>query len=91
MVARFDPGSSASASRRGRGREAIALRYVRAEPLIVPKRTLAGNGFERVDTRVLQVIYAVEAPHPPLHPGQVLDVFIREADPVLEPGAKGER
>jgi hypothetical protein len=40
---------------------------------------------------VLQVIYAVEAPHPPLHPGQVLDVFVREADPVREAGVTDGR
>jgi hypothetical protein len=36
---------------------------------------------ERTDTRVMQVIYAVDAPTgAPLLTGQVLDVFIERAD-----------
>jgi len=52
------------------------LRFVRVEPFVVPKRSLTGDSTERVDTRVLQVIYRVERGDLPLFVGQQLDVFI---------------
>jgi HlyD family secretion protein len=58
-------------------RSEYQLRFVRVEPYVVPKKSLTGENTERVDTRVLQVIYAVENPDPPLYVGQQLDVFIQ--------------
>ena len=55
------------------------------EPLLKPKRTLTGDGAERVDTRVLEVIYALDGAGFDAHVGQQLDVFI-QAQP---PGGKG--
>ena len=52
------------------------LRFVRFEPFVVPKRSLTGDSTERVDTRVLQVIYRVERNDLPLFVGQQVDVFI---------------
>lgn len=52
------------------------LSFVRFEPLVVPKRALTGDSAERVDTRVLQVIYRVDRKDAPLFIGQQLDVFI---------------
>jgi hypothetical protein len=43
---------------------------------VVPKRSLTGDSTERVDTRVLQIIYKVERDDLPLFIGQQLDVFI---------------
>jgi hypothetical protein len=43
---------------------------------VIPKRSLTGDSTERVDTRVLQIIYRVERDDPPLFVGQQLDVFI---------------
>lgn len=47
----------------------------------MPKVSLTGINVERVDTRVVQVIYAVDAGSPllyekPLLAGQLVDVFI---------------
>lgn len=78
-VPRFRPGASAKAYVRGYPRYEYNLRFIRIDPYIVPKRSLTGENTERVDTRVLQVIYAVENPEPSLYVGQQLDVFI-EAD-----------
>lgn len=68
-----------------RGNAAIStpLRFVRFEPLVVPKRSLTGDSTERVDTRVLQVIYAFDKAALPVFVGQQMDVFI-EADAVGE-------
>ena len=43
---------------------------------MIPKKSLSGDSTERVDTRVLQVIYRVEDPSLPLFVGQQMDVFI---------------
>lgn len=59
----------------------IPLRFVRLEPFIVPKVSLTGVNVERVDTRVVQVIYAIDPRHPLVQEkkvlvGQIVDVFI---------------
>lgn len=77
---RVMPSAAAEARLRGDARKRATLRFVRFEPLVIPKRSLTGDVTERVDTRVLQVIYAVtEAPDAPLFVGQQVDVFIAAA------------
>ena len=49
---------------------------MRIEPYVVPKKSLTGDNTERVDTRVLQVIYAIDTTGKRLFVGQQLDVFI---------------
>jgi hypothetical protein len=50
---------------------------VRVEPYVIPKQSLTGDNSERVDTRVLQVIYALpEKMASPLYVGQQMDVYI---------------
>src|SRR5215472_7779455 len=44
--------------------------------LVLPKKSLTGDSTERVDTRVLQVIYRIEENSFPLFVGQQMDVFI---------------
>jgi hypothetical protein len=45
------------------------------EPRLIPKRNLSGDTAERVDTRVLQVIYRV-ADREAVYDGELMDVFI---------------
>ena len=61
-----------------RGNQAIntPLKLVRFEPYVLPKKSLTGDSTERVDTRVLQVIYALERPGLPIHVGQQMDIFV---------------
>ena len=47
------------------------------EPYVVPKRNLTGDSLERVDTRVLQLIYEFDRPKFPVFVGQQVDVFIQ--------------
>ena len=53
-----------------------SLRFARIEPYVVPKRSLTGDSTERVDTRVLQVLYAFDGGTLPIYVGQQMDVFI---------------
>jgi hypothetical protein len=71
------PNEPAVAFLKGDTRNPIPLRFVRIEPYVVPKKSLTGDSSERVDTRVLQIIFELERPATPLYVGQQMDVFIR--------------
>jgi multidrug efflux pump subunit AcrA (membrane-fusion protein) len=73
---RLKRGASATGSLRGNSELKSKLSFVRVEPYVVPKRSLTGESTERVDTRVLQVIYKVEDANFPVFVGQQMDVFI---------------
>jgi multidrug efflux pump subunit AcrA (membrane-fusion protein) len=80
---RVRPDADAVGHLRGNAELETPLRFVRFEPFVVPKKSLTGDATERVDTRVLQVIYRVEGTDHRLFVGQQLDVFI-EAEPEEE-------
>lgn len=61
---------------RGNSAIKVPLTFVRYEPYVVPKLTLTGNTAERVDTRVLQLIYRFDRKELPIYMGQVMDVYI---------------
>jgi multidrug resistance efflux pump len=69
--------SPAIARLRGNPAIAVALSFVRFEPYVLPKRSLSGDTTERVDTRVLQAIYAFHPNDFPAFVGQQVDVFIK--------------
>jgi multidrug efflux pump subunit AcrA (membrane-fusion protein) len=73
---RFDPNGKAVAVLRGGKRVEYPIRYVRTVPVVIPKKTLTGDNAERIDTRVLQLIYTFNEPNPGVLPGQVLDVYV---------------
>lgn len=65
---------------KGDTKNPLPLKFIRVEPYVVPKKSLTGDSTERVDTRVLQIIYEMARPAVPLYVGQQVDVFIqREA------------
>ena len=75
---RYEKGSPAMAFVRGNSSICFPLKFVRVEPLVVTKRALTGDTAERVDTRVLQVIYEFECDENlPVYLGQILDVYIK--------------
>ncbi len=71
------PGSPGVAYLKGSTKQSIPLTFVRIEPYIVPKKALTGASTERVDTRVLQIIYRFDLPPFPVYAGQQVDVFIQ--------------
>jgi len=73
---RVKAGCAAVAFIKGSRHEAIPLRFIRIEPYILPKRSLSGDSAERVDTRVLQVIFRFQPSGVPLYVGQQMDVFL---------------
>lgn len=56
------------------------IKFVRVEPLLVPKQQISGNSRELVDTRILEVIYSVDDKKPDLFVGQKVDVFIKASE-----------
>ena len=76
---RVRANSPAVAYLRGNNEISTPLKFVRFEPYVIPKVSLTGEPTERVDTRVLQVIYRIEGRDPPIFAGQQMDVYI-EAD-----------
>lgn len=78
---RVDAGAPAEASVRGNSQLKTPLEFVRIEPYVVPKRSLTGESTERVDTRVLQIIYRFKPGAIPVYVGQQMDVFI-QAKPI---------
>ena len=75
-AARVRPDAPATAALRGDASIRSPLRFVRIEPLVIPKKSLTGDSAERVDTRVLQVLYQIERSDPRFFVGQQMDVFI---------------
>ncbi len=71
------PNEPAVAFLKGDTKNPIPLRFIRIEPFVVPKRSLTGDTAERVDTRVLQIIFELDRPQTPLYVGQQMDVFIQ--------------
>jgi len=68
-------GALAKVSPRGAAGRQVEATFVRAEPQVVPKRQLTNSASERVDVRVLQLIYAL--PESELfRVGQQVDAFI---------------
>src|SRR4051812_41749851 len=80
---RLHTDSPAKAFVRGNRDLSTDLKFVRVEPYVVPKKSLTGESTERVDTRVLQVLYSFQPRQAglPIYVGQQMDVFI-EAPPV---------
>jgi RND family efflux transporter MFP subunit len=73
---RVRAGCTAVAFLKGSREKAIPLEFVRIDPYILPKKSLSGESTERVDTRVLQVIFRFKNPDFPVYVGQQMDVFI---------------
>ena len=77
-IARFKETAAAFASVRGRPERKVPVSFVRLEPLVTPKKSLTGGVSERVDTRVLQIIYSVDPGEIDAIPGQQVDVYIED-------------
>jgi len=75
-IERVDLGKAAVISARGNAARRYRVRYVRAEPLVVPKRSLTNASNERVDVRVLQLIYALDSDPEGLFVGQQVDAYV---------------
>ncbi len=79
-LARFDPRLPAVGLPRGDSMTQVPLQLVRVEPFVVPKKAFTGENTERIDTRVLEVIYELAPGDRAYYVGQQFDVFIEARD-----------
>jgi multidrug efflux pump subunit AcrA (membrane-fusion protein) len=84
-IAGFDREAAVIASPRGAQGTRYQLSFVQVEPMVIPKRSLTGDNTERVDTRVLQVIYEFRERNVPVFVGQQMDVFLERTSPQESP------
>lgn len=73
---RFRANGAATGVLRGEVEKTFPLKFIRIEPFVLPKRSLTGDNTERVDTRVLQVLYEITSDADTIFIGQQMDVFI---------------
>jgi RND family efflux transporter MFP subunit len=78
---RVRPDATATGYLRGNRNIQTPLTFVRFEPYVLPKKSLTGDSTERVDTRVLQVIFSFGRGDLPIYVGQQMDVFIAVPQP----------
>lgn len=79
-ASRFETSDPAFAYPKNNTTLRIPLKFSRVEPYVIPKRSLTGASDERVDTRVLQVIYTFTQPENfHVWVGQQVDVFIEDS------------
>jgi multidrug resistance efflux pump len=75
-IERVASGAPAIISPRGNAARRVQATFVRAEPLVRPKRSLTNSAQERVDVRVLQLVYALPADAASFFVGQQVDAYI---------------
>jgi HlyD family secretion protein len=80
LVPRLPLASKMKAQMSIRGSTAkLSLDYVRMQPIVSPKIELSNQRTERVDVRVLPLIFRIENPeNVNLYPGELVDVYIGE-------------
>jgi HlyD family secretion protein len=76
---RITANMPAEAVLRGDSKQRFNLVFKRIIPYMVPKKNLTGSNTERVDVRVLQLIYEFTPPSFPVYVGQQVDVFLKPA------------
>lgn len=72
----FNPKGKAVAFLRGDSKRQFLLEFVRVDPYLVNKQNFTNEITEKVDTKVLQVIYKFKGNAPGIYVGQQMDVFI---------------
>lgn len=78
LAPRIREKNEAFAYLKGETQSPIPLVFSHIEPLIVPKRNLSGDSSEKLDTRVLQVVYTILNPERyPVYVGQQVNLFIK--------------
>lgn len=82
LISRLPQASQMHAQMLIRGTNiSIPLEYVRVQPYVSPKIELSSQRTERVDVRVLPVLFRFERPKDiNIYPGQLVDVYIGETE-----------
>jgi HlyD family secretion protein len=63
---------------RGENNKSVVLEFVRIQPYTIPKIELSNQRLERVDVRVLPILFRFKKPmNINIYPGQLVDVYIK--------------
>jgi multidrug resistance efflux pump len=73
----FEPTARAVAFLQGDARKEYNLEFVQIQPFLVSKQYLSNDVSEKVDTKVLQVLYKITNADEKVFVGQQMDVFIQ--------------
>lgn len=78
----YRKGAKAAAYLRGNSKISYVLEFVRIDPYAAPKQQLSGLNSDKVDTRVVELIYKIADNNKTTMPivGQVLDVFVERSE-----------
>jgi HlyD family secretion protein len=79
-ASRIAQNANAVISPRGNAAKRVPVTFVRIEPQIVPKRSLTNSASERVDVRVMQIIYALPVGDTTFRVGQQVDAVIQSGN-----------
>lgn len=83
---RIRAGQAAYCYLKGDPSVTFPLKFMRIEPFVIPKVSLTGSSTERVDTRVLQVIFSLQRKDDfPLYVGQQIEIFIEAPENSQKP------
>jgi HlyD family secretion protein len=82
LVPRLPDASRMKGQMSVRGSNAkFSLEFVRTQPFVSPKIELSNQRLERVDVRVLPIIFRIQKPqNVNLYPGELVDVYIASGD-----------
>lgn len=75
-IRQFRPEASAVAFIQGDSHIKFPLEFVRVEPFLDPKQNVTNEITEKIDTRVLNIVYRIKKENHLLFVGQQMDVFI---------------
>jgi HlyD family secretion protein len=86
LISRLPPSSQIQAKMSIRGTNiSIPLEYVRVQPYVSPKIELSNQRTEKVDVRVLPVIFRFAKPKDiNIYPGQLVDVYVGKVEKVTK-------
>jgi HlyD family secretion protein len=74
---RFSQSAKAVAVFSGNQSKKASLSFIRLEPYAMPKSNISGSSSEKIDTRVVEIIYKIDDPKFAIIPGQEVDVYIQ--------------
>lgn len=75
-VGRYEKGAKAVGFIRSSSAVMYPLTCVRFEPYALPKNKLSGDSTEKIDTRIVEIVYKIENTKDDVIIGQQMDVFI---------------
>lgn len=75
-IQKFHPNCPAVAFKQGDTTTEFPLKFIHIEPIMIPKKYLTNELYEKVDTQIFEILYRIENNHSHLFTGEQMDVYI---------------